>query len=298
MPATSPARPSTHPAPTATSSVDPAPGGAAPGPTAPDEATASRGRARPEGVRTPPAAADGECHDGLVVIALPAGAAPTWVQVSRILQWHGITAALPVPQFPVRHHGLPGLVTRWTRAGLLAPVRHHGVVRRAGGGRLARLDLHHVVEVARRDATARWWQWKQHIADTTPQARGWEQFLAEHRAGRVSWEEAARRFHAQPRVLAMLAYNSYPYAPCHLAVDELAAYQAGLTVYTALHWQRPLIGDALVTPWGQLLRPASGSVAAKLRYLTTATQVVHRLTPTDHLIAVHAALPPSSGAVH
>jgi hypothetical protein len=151
-----------------------------------------------------------------------------------------------------------------------------------------------VATAARDDSTARWWTWHAHIARSTKAARPWEHYLAEHLRdpGKLPVEEARRRFEAQPRVLAMLAYNSYPAAPHRLDPDDLAAYQAGEAVYVALHWQRALTGDALVTPDGDLLQPASDTIADQLRYLAAATRVVHTLTPQQHLVAVKAAPAP------
>jgi hypothetical protein len=197
---------------------------------------------RPRAPKTAPAplpdrsTATGGTTDAVVVLALPAGAPPTWLLVAQVL------------------------------------------------------DCHDIRDVA----TARWWTWQQHVAAITPPAQPWEHFRTEHdgNPARLSLQEAGRRFHAQPRLLAMLAYNSYPFNPHHLRTDELTGYQAGLTVYVALHWQRPLVGDALVTPTGVLLRPRSPSVADQLRYLSAATQVVHALTGSDHLVAVQAVLPP------
>jgi hypothetical protein len=233
-------------------------------------------------------------REGIVVLPLPAGTDPTWARVSEILRWHHITAALPLAAFPIRRR--TGVQTRWSARGLLAPVRHHGLVTHATGGPMARLDLHHLTCTATANATARWWAWTQHIAATTPPAKQWQHFLTEHRnaPAKVSLAEATRRYGAQPRVLAMLAYNSYPYAPHRFALDDLDAYQAGLTVYVALHWQHPLVADALITRWGQLLQPATTTVADRLQYLTTATQVIHQLDPRDHLVAVRAAIPAPS----
>ncbi|MDQ1250256.1 MAG: hypothetical protein QG597_4635 [Actinomycetota bacterium] len=233
---------------------------------------------------------------GIVVVVIPDATSLTWANVSRLLAWHNFTAHLPVPAFPVRHHGIPGLVTRWSERDLLEPIRHRSGIHHAAGGRLYRLDLSALTIPARQSATARWWTWSQHIAATTPPARPWQDYLAEHRRNpeKLPLPEARRRFQAQPRVLAMLAFNSYPYSPFHLSPEELGAYQAGATVYVALHWQHPIVGDVLIAPAGQLLRPASTSIADRLIYLATATRIVHSLSPRDHLAIVQAATPPGT----
>jgi hypothetical protein len=235
-----------------------------------------------------------ETADAVVVLALPAGTSPTWRLVAQVLDWHSITARLPASVLPVRHPRLSCAILRCSPSAFLAPLRHRGAVRAVAGGPVSRLDLVRATALARDVAAARWWTWQRHVGATTPPAKPWEHFRTEHdrNPARLSLDEAERRFNAQPRVLAMLAYNSYPFNPHHLRIDELAGYQAGLTVYVALHWQRPLVGDALVTPTGVLLRPRSPSVADNLHYLAAATQVVHALTGSDHLVAVQAALPP------
>jgi hypothetical protein len=97
--------------------------------------------------------------------------------------------------------------------------------------------------------------------------------------------EARRRFEAQPRVLAMLAYNSYPAAPWQLDVNDLAAFQAGEAVYVALHWQHALTGDAFITADGHLLEPASPTLADRLRYHADAGRVLAALSGRQHLAA-------------
>jgi hypothetical protein len=229
-----------------------------------------------------------------VIVALPEGTRADWLRIAQILAWHSRPACVPYAAFPVRRGRLAGWISRWFARGLLDAVRRHGGVTHAAGGRRSRLDLPKLAASARDSAAARWWTWNAHVARATKAAQPWEHFLAEHLRdpGKLPLDEARRRFEAQPRVLAMLAYNSYPAAPHHLDPDELAAYQAGEAVYVALHWQHALTGDALVTPDGHLLQPASTTLADRLRYLADATRIVHTLTPRQHLVAVKAAPAP------
>src|SRR3954449_9229637 len=113
--------------------------------------------------------------------------------------------------------------------------------------------------------------WAQ-IVRTTPQARPWRDFLAQHTAdpGKVCLEEARRRFEEQPRVLAMLSYNSHPMSRVELDPYELDAYQAGEATYTVVHWQQAITGEAVLTDDGRLLESASPSLADTLRFLTEA----------------------------
>jgi hypothetical protein len=226
-----------------------------------------------------------------VLLALPPGQPASWLHIQQILTWQHRPAAVPYTVFPVRRRRLIGWVTRWTARHLLDPLRHHGAVTTAAGGRLSRLDLPALANAARAQAAARWWTWHAHIARTTPGAKPWEQYQAEHQRdpSKLPLAEARRRFEAQPRVLAMLAHNAYPAVPHTLDVDDLAALQAGEAVYVALHWQHALTGDALITPDGHLLQPATGSLADRLRYHAAAARVLAALSGSQQLVAVRAA---------
>jgi hypothetical protein len=229
-----------------------------------------------------------------VIVALPDGTQADWLYLGQVLAWHGHPAAVPHVVFPVRRRRLLGWATRWSARHLLDPVRRRGFVTRAAGGRRSRLDLPRLATLTRNQATARWWTWHGHVARTTPQAKPWEHYLAEHLRDpdKLPLPEARRRFEAQPRVLAMLAYNSYPAAPHALDPEDLAAFQAGEAVYVALHWQHALTGDALITPDGQLLQPASAALADRLRYHADAGRVLATLPGRHHLAAVKAAPAP------
>ena len=221
--------------------------------------------------------ADATTHT--VILALPEDTALDWSHVSQILAFHGRPAAVPLTVFPVRHRRLTAWFGRWSSRHLLEPARRHGAVTTAAGGRLSRLNLQGLATAARTKASTRWWTWHTHIERTTPTARPWADFLAEHRRdpAKVTLTDARRRFEAQPRITAMLAYNSYPAAPHTLDPYEVDAYQGGEAVYVALHWQHALVGDALVHPDGRLLQPASESIPDRLRYLADAGRVVHTL---------------------
>jgi hypothetical protein len=229
-----------------------------------------------------------------VIVALPDGTGADWLHVVQVLAWHDRPAVVPFVAFPVRRRRLLGWVSRWTARQLLDPVRRRGAVTGAAGGRLSRLDLPRLASDARDHAAACWRAWQAHIAGATPAAKPWEHYRAEHQQApsKLPLDQARRRFEAQPRVLAMLAYNSYPAAPHTFDVDDLAAFQAGEAVYVALAWQHALTGDALITPDGQLLEPASGTLADRLRYHADAARILTGLTRTQHLVAVKAAPAP------
>ena len=163
----------------------------------------------------------------------------------------------------------------------------------AAGGRKSRLDLTAAVTRANTAAVYRWRTWAQ-VVRTTPAARTWGDFLAQHKANpsKVSMEEATRRFEEQPQVLAMLSFNSHPSSRVDLDPYELDAYQAGEATYTVVHWQQAITGDAVVTDDGRLLEPASGSLADKLRYLAEAGAYLNRLRRSHQILAVTVAAQP------
>jgi hypothetical protein len=229
-----------------------------------------------------------------VIVALPEGTRADWLTITQILTWLKLPASVPHQAFLVRRSGLLAWFTCWFTTALIEPVRHAGAVQRAAGGRRSRLDLHRQATIARNLATHHWWTWNQHIARTTQPARTWQEYLQDVNipAKKLTEDHVRTQFEAQPRVMAMLANNSYPAASHHFDPYRLEEYQAGEAVYVALHWQHDLTGDALVTPEGRLLEPASSSIPDRLRYLAEATRIVHTLAPQQHLVAVKAAPAP------
>jgi hypothetical protein len=222
-----------------------------------------------------------------VIVCLPAGSPIDWFSASEILDWHSLPTGTPHPFYPVRRRRVLGWLSRWSQRHLVAPVRRFGQVTHAAGGRRARLDLTAAAAAANQHAAHRWRTWTQVVAGTPP-ARPWADFHAQHQAdpGKLSREEAVRRFEAQPRVLAMLAYNTHPVARWQLDPYELEAYQAGQATYAAVHWQQALAGDTMITDDGRLLEPASTSLADQLRYLTQAGAHLRKLTRRQQILAV------------
>jgi hypothetical protein len=224
----------------------------------------------------------------IVVVCLPAGALVDWYTVCEAVDHHLATTGVAVHRFPVRHRRLTGLVTRWSSRHLLHPWRRFGAVAYAAGGPVGRLDLTRVVAQTSAAASARWRAWQHQVARTTPSARPWEDFLAQHHANpdKVSLAEATRRFEAQPRVLTMLSLLAHPNAPYLFDPAELAAYQAGQAAYVCLHWRTAIAGDALITAEGQLLRPQGPTLADRLRYLQQAATYIHRLRRRQRMCAL------------
>jgi hypothetical protein len=230
----------------------------------------------------------------VLIVALPKGTPATWPRVAELTSRHGWAATAPAPLFPLRRKALTGWATRWSSRHLVEVTRHHDAAVRAAGGRIARLNLNQLAWHARCEAAARWRTWNAHAARGTSVAQTWDTYLAEHHRDprKLPLAEACARFEAQPRVLAMLAYNSYPLAHEALPVKDLAAFQAGEAVYVSLHLHRALSRDALITPDGRVLQPASPALADALHYYTEAARIIAHLNPTQHLVAVRATPTP------
>ncbi len=228
-----------------------------------------------------------------VIVCMPADRDLDWFSASEILDWHKLPAGTPHTIFPVRRGRLVGWVSRWSGRNLVQTVRRFGAVTYAAGGRKSRLDLTAAVTRANTAAVYRWRTWAA-VVRTTAAARTWGDFLAQHKANpsKVSMEEAKRRFEDQPRVLAMLSYNSHPSSRVELDPYELDAYQAGEATYTVVHWQQAITGDAVVTDDGRLLEPTSGSLADKLRYLAEAGAYLNRLRRSHQILAVTVGAQP------
>jgi hypothetical protein len=222
-----------------------------------------------------------------VVICAPPEPVLDWFTAAETLTWHELPAGAPTPIYPVRRPPLTGWVSRFSDRHLLHPVRRHGAVHHAAGGRTGRLDLTAAVTRAHAEAITRWRIWAQ-IVRAIPPAKAWPEFTepapGAGRTRTASAEDARRRFDAQPRILAMLAYNANPLARVVLDPAELGAYQAGEATYTVLHWQHAIAGDALITEDGRLLQPASDTLADQLRHLTDATAHL-RVRRRNHQLA-------------
>ena len=228
-----------------------------------------------------------------VIVCMPADTPIDWFSASELLDWHDLPAGTPRTMFPVRHRRIIGWFSRWSARHLVRVTRRFGAVVWAAGGRKSRLDLTAAVTNASQNAVYRWRIWAQ-VVRNLQVAKTWEDFLAQHKADpkKVSLEEACRRFEAQPRVLAMLSYNSHPSSRVELDPYELDAYQAGEATYAVVHWQQAITGDAVVTDDGRLLEPATSSLADKLRFLAEAGAYLTKLRRSYQILAVTVGAQP------
>ncbi|UQU66803.1 hypothetical protein COUCH_11265 [Couchioplanes caeruleus] len=225
--------------------------------------------------------------DQIVTVCFNPGEDADWFAASEKVNDLMNANGTPARRFRVRHRKFIGWLTRFLGYYLLDAARKFGAITLAAGGRKSRLDLSGMSQVAANEAIARWRAWNMHINATTKPARLWEDFLAQHHAdaAKVSLTEARRRFEQQPRVLAMLAYNGgHIFDPY-----ELSLYQAGEAAYAGLYWRVALVGDAVITTDGRIMRPATNTTADRLRFLNEACMYLRTLHNRARLCAVAIA---------
>ena len=223
----------------------------------------------------------------VVTVCFAPGTDADWFAASEKVNDLMNANGTPARRFRIRHRRFIGWLTRFLGYYLLDAVRKFGSITLAAGGRKSRLDLPGMSMIAANEAIARWRAWNMHINATTRAARTWEDFLADHKAApaKLSLAEARRRFEQQPRVLAMLAYaGGHTFDPY-----ELSLYQTNEATYAGLHWRIALIGDALITTDGRLMRPATDSLADRFRFLNDACAYLRTLNNRARLCAVTIA---------
>ena len=225
-----------------------------------------------------------------VVVVLPDHRPADPTNISSAIAPHVRSCYEPFPLYPLR-----GTRSWRPRRQQFPDVWH--VLRRpdgvpvAAGGRRAHLDLQALTATATWQARQRWHAWNTHVAAGTPRARDWESFQTprperSRTSQPMSPDEARQRFETQPRVLTMLAVNAQHLLPFPLDPYELAAFQAGEHVYCTLAAHQAVVGQMLVPPHGPVHRPVTPALADRLRYLQAALDVVHRLHPDVHLVAL------------
>ncbi|GAA1619329.1 hypothetical protein [Actinoplanes couchii] len=233
-----------------------------------------------------------------VIVCSPDDQLLDWFSASEILEDLHLPSGSPDTMFPVRRRRIIGWFTRWSARHLIGATRRCGAVVQAAGGRRSRLDATTAIKAANAAALTRWNMWQLVVRGTAP-ARPWAEMLthAEQtaraakrgRSGKpvtVDVAQLRRRFEAQPRVLAIMAYNTHPRAQVVLDLDELDAYQAGQTTYAALHWRRAAFGDMVVTCGRRLIEPRSASLADRLRFYAEAGSYLDSLPKHHQVMAV------------
>ncbi|MBB5871940.1 hypothetical protein F4553_005319 [Allocatelliglobosispora scoriae] len=225
--------------------------------------------------------------DQVVTVCFAPGEDADWFSASEKVNDLLNVNGTPARRYHVRHRRFIGWITRFLDYYLVDTARRFGAITKAAGGRKGRLDLNSGAATAATQARLRWHAWNQYMnstPNTRREARTWEDFQAIHRTdpAKLSLTEARRRFEQQPRIVAMLAYSgAHDFNPY-----ELAIYQAGEHAYAGLHWRIAIVGDLLITAEGKLLKPASDTIADRMRFFNEAIKYLRSLKPSARLCAV------------
>ncbi len=194
-----------------------------------------------------------------------------------------------------RHFGVSGALSPrlwaspamwlWQRRDLFAPRKGRPVY--CTGGPVRLLDLAGMRHAAAVGAGIRHQLWQRVVHGTRP-ARPWTEFHARHLADPAKYplERAQADFHNQPRVNAMRMHNAASYGAAHLGVGELEMFQAGPVAYQHYSASTAVCGDALLTPDGHKLAPASDALCHRVTYLEQANRYLDTVEPGQRLLAV------------
>ncbi|MCY1144023.1 hypothetical protein OWR29_39020 [Actinoplanes sp. Pm04-4] len=207
-----------------------------------------------------------------IVVALNPETADTDVLAAAVAaaRRHRLSPAQPRPYFLRRRGVLHG--------------KHAAA--RVSDGPLARLDLDAMRQSAVAAAGAQW-RWWHHIVEGTPVARPMWSFADRHRTQpeRYPYRQAESDYAAQPRILAMAAYNAMP-QHWPLPLSALEAFQAGWSTYLNLAWLSAVCADGLITADGRWRTTATERLSDQVHYLNGANAYLATLTRTDHLVAL------------
>jgi hypothetical protein len=211
----------------------------------------------------------------IAVVCLPAEiAGPDLPQrATAVLTARGLAADGVMPHFATHTRRARKLVDRWQ--GLTS------------GGPIKLLDLHRMRGNAMTAAAAQWRLWQQVVAGTKPANPFWW-FVDKHTAdpNRYPLHRAHSDYLAQPRILAMTAYNALPHRPVELPTSTVEAFQAGYPTYLNLAWLAAVPADGLAPENGGWLTSRSERLADQLAYLTTANAHLSGLHPNVQLVAM------------
>jgi hypothetical protein len=212
---------------------------------------------------------------GTAVVCLPASTPPASLaaQAAAALTARGLSTSGVLPHFRTHTRRTSKLVDCWN--GLTA------------GGPIKLLDLDAMRAHAATGAAAEWLLWQQVVAGTRPAQPFWS-FLDRHAADnkRYPLPRAQADYLAQPRILAMTAYNAVPGRPCPLPTAHLEAFQAGYGTYVNLAWLAAVPGDGFAPQRGGRLTTRSQRLADLLDYLRLANAHLAGLPRDTQLVAV------------
>jgi hypothetical protein len=212
-----------------------------------------------------------------VVVCLASAIPPPLLaeRAAAALTARGLAAVGVLPHFVTRTRRTGKLIDRWQ--GLTA------------GGPIRLLDLDRMRRYAIAAATVEWSLWQHAVADTKPALPLWW-FLAKHHndPGRYRLSQAREDYLAQPRILAMTAYNAVPHRPCRLPLSAVEAFQTGYHTYLNVAWLAAVPADGLAPEHGGWLTPRSDRLADQLDFLAAANTHLAQVRPDTHLVAMAA----------
>jgi len=212
------------------------------------------------------------------IVCLPPDSSPRLLPelATAKLRMRGLTANGVVPHFPARTRRTSKLVDRWD--GLTS------------GGPIRLLDLAAMRRNAQAAAAAQWMLWHRVVAGTGPANPFWC-YVDKHRTDprRHPLDRAQTEYAAQPRVLAMAAYNARPDRLVELPTAGLEAFQAGYNTFVNLAVLAVVPADGVATAHGEhggWLTCTSERLADQLAYLDAANAHINGLHPSTQLVAM------------
>jgi hypothetical protein len=213
-----------------------------------------------------------------VVVCLPPHTEPRLLPelATTKLRMRGLTTGGVLPHFVTRTRRASKLIDRWNAI--------------TSGGPIRLLDLDCMRRNAAAAAAAQWLLWQRVVAGTKPAQPFW--FFADKHAAdprRYPVQRAKADYLAQPRILAMTAFNALPHRLVELPTPALEALQAGYGTYINLAWLAAVPADGLAPADGEhggWLTARSERLADQLAYLTAANTHLANLHPDVPLVAV------------
>jgi hypothetical protein len=214
-----------------------------------------------------------------MIVCLPDGLPPQALTTAQLDRHFGVSGALS-PQFWASPAVWP-----WQRGQLFGMRK--GRPAYCAGGPVRLLDLAGMRHAAGVGAGIRFEVWRRVVHGTRP-AQPWTVFHARHLADPAKYplQRAEADFHNQPRVNAMRMHNAVSYGAARLPVDELEMFQAGAIAYQHYRATTAVCGDALLTPDGHKLAPASDALCHRVTYLEQASRYLDTVEPAQRLLAV------------
>jgi len=193
-----------------------------------------------------------------------------------------------------RHFGVQGAIaqrfwakpsTLWTRRYLVDARK--GRPTPCAGGPLRQLDLVALRHAYGVGAGLRH-QTFTRVVRGTRDARPWVIFVQRHLDDPDAYpmDQAEADFNNQPRVLALRTHNAVTYGAGRLEPTELEMLQAGPVAYSNYQYLTAVATDALLTPDGERMAPATDRFADRLTYLEQANRYLDTLDDDTRVVAV------------